>query len=612
MNGNLRNQNKIPASSLLRASKAVIWKLKTAIFKKQIALQDRFGLYSYQRWITQHEANIHKHSIQNTQLLSLEYQPLISFFIHYEEVRAEEIQKTLTTIMDQTYQNWEVCLVLDLMPDSDNAGDINTLTRECDRTRILRWKQDVNPEKLMFEALKMALGEFVMWLEPGDTLSSNMLYAVVKSLNSALKYDIIYFDEDQLAEDGTTRQAPFFKPDWSPELMISINYLLHAVFRRDLLLEVIGQGSCKEKDCYEDLIFRAIENTPRIHHIPLVLYHAGTFTRAIPIGSDSAQSRHCRWLEAHLERSGIQSAKAFLTIEGDVQVTWPVEGKKVSIIIPTKDHVEYLRKCINSIRELTNYKNYEFVLVDSGSCEEATHKYYSELRQDSDFHFVDYISEEFNFSAVLNLGARHAPGEILLFLNNDTEVIDPEWLDELVRWAERPEIGIVGAKLLYPDKTIQHAGIVVGLEGHASHVFSGAREGHRGPFGFVEWYRNYSAVTGACMAMRTEVFEEIDGFDESYQLVFSDIEICLRAIKAGYRVVYTPFARLIHHEGKTRYQHISSHDIKVGYAHLKITVEHGDPYYNPNLSSSVRIPTLRRHNEERPITRLINIYEQAS
>ena len=180
-----------------------------------------------------------------------------------------------------------------------------------------------------------------------------------------------------------------------------------------------------------------------------------------------------------------------------------------------------------------------------------------------------------------------------------------------MRWAEQPNIGIVGAKLLFPDGAIQHAGIVVGMEGHGSHVYAKAREGYQGPFGSVDWYRNCSAVTAACMMMRREVFNNIGGFDEHYELVFSDIEICQRAIKDGYRILYTPFARLIHHEGLTRHQHIPSHDIRVGYEHLKKIIEQGDPFYNPNLSYSIRMPTLKRPDEESPIERLNNILSQA-
>ena len=192
----------------------------------------------------------------------------------------------------------------------------------------------------------------------------------------------------------------------------------------------------------------------------------------------------------------------------------------------------------------------------------------------------------------------------MLFLNNDIEAIDPIWLEEMVRWASRPEVGVVGGKLLYPNRTIQHAGLVVGMEGHANHVFAGCQESYSGLFGSTEWYRDYSAVTGACMMMRRNVFEQVGGFNEAYHLAFNDIEICLRTIQAGYRVVYTPFARLVHHEGATRSTYKPSTDIKLATHHLKPLIQQGDPFYNPNLSLMNRIPTLRRHDEVPSLQRL--------
>ena len=220
------------------------------------------------------------------------------------------------------------------------------------------------------------------------------------------------------------------------------------------------------------------------------------------------------------------------------------------------------------------------MIVDNNSQEADTLAYYAQLQQAPNT-VVLKNQTAFNYSAYNNLGARHAHGDLLLFLNNDVEAIDPCWLDELVQWAERREIGAVGAKLLYPNGTIQHAGIVVGMEGHGSHVFMGQREGYTGPFGSVDWYRDVSAVTGACLMMRREVFEKIGAFNEDYLLVFNDIEICLRVLAHGYRVVYNPFARLIHYEGKSRGRYIPPDDIRLGYEHLKDLVAQGDLLLQP-------------------------------
>jgi GT2 family glycosyltransferase len=289
-----------------------------------------------------------------------------------------------------------------------------------------------------------------------------------------------------------------------------------------------------------------------------------------------------------------------------MQVAWQSPHLLASVIIPTRDQARYLRPCLNSILRETSFPDYEIILVDSGSREEATRLLYEELCGEPRVRRIEF-GGEFNFSAALNLGAREARGDVLVFLNNDTEVLDPGWLSELVRWACRPEIGVAGAQLRYPDGDIQHAGIILGMEGHASHVFAGRLPVATGPFGSAQWYRNYSAVTGACMAVRRAVFEQTGGFDERFELVFSDVEFCLRVIQAGFRVVYSPFACLIHYEGRTRARHIPPADIRLGRRLFGQIVKEGDPFYNANLSLSIRIPALRRPWEEQPLTRLEKI-----
>jgi GT2 family glycosyltransferase len=268
--------------------------------------------------------------------------------------------------------------------------------------------------------------------------------------------------------------------------------------------------------------------------------------------------------------------------------------------------VGYLENCVRSVLEKNTYPHYELIIVDNSSQETATRQFYNQLISEPRVRILENPSQ-FNYSAFNNFGARHAQGDLLLFLNNDIEAQQDDWLEELIRWTERTGVGIVGTKLLYPDGSIQHAGIVVGMEGHASHVYQGAGSDTNGPFGHVDWYRNYSAVTGACMLIRKDVFQQIGGFNEKYQLVFNDVEICLRAIRAGYRVVLTPYAGLIHHEGMTRAKFIPKDDILQGYQDVRAVIETGDPYYNPNLSYAYHIPTLKRNHEEEPSERISKI-----
>ena len=299
-------------------------------------------------------------------------------------------------------------------------------------------------------------------------------------------------------------------------------------------------------------------------------------------------------------------ARVHYLSSGEAQATWSFDEKLVSIIIPTRDKAAVLKRCLDSIFNQTRYRRFEIILVENNSQQAETLAYYQQLKSIPEVRLLEFPGT-FNYSAANNLGARQALGEWLLFLNNDIEIIDPGWLEELCRWVSRPEVGAVGAKLLYPDGRIQHAGIIVGMEGHASHVFAGVKEGYSGLFGSVNWYRDNSAVTGACLAVRREVFEGVSGFDEGYVLAFSDVDICQRILQQGYRVVYTPFARLVHHEGMTRKRYIPAQDIRRGAEHLERVVKQGDPYYNPNLSYAVRIPTLKRPREEEPIVRLEKI-----
>jgi len=576
------------------------WKLKTAAFKKMICLQDRFGLYSYHRWIDENELSSKHLAKQSFQVKTFKNKPVFVFLIPFDEESHDDLIYTYRAIKEQTYSYWNVHII----SKSTHIYEVAELEGDT-RVNIQLLTPDTEVNQATVAATESAKGDYLIVAKPGDVPAPNLLFEAAESLQNNSKHDIVYYDEDYLGTGEGERLEPFFKPDWSPELMISINYLIHAAFRIDLFVEIIHQTGSDPIRGYGDLTFRATESASKIHHIPEVLYHKRT---RYEIPSQADLLTHCRNVEGHLTRQGISDPRANLVKDNHVRVSWPVPKVTVSIIIPTKDNLEYLQTCIRSILQFTKSATYEIILIDSGSQEEQTHKYYAEITKKSNIQLISYnCGDNFNFNTALNLGASHSQGEILLFLNNDTEILDSEWFDEMVRWAARPEVGIVGAKLLYPNHTIQQAGIVIGMEGHASHVFAGIEEGYQGPFGSVSWYRNYSAVTGACMAIRRQVFEQVGGFDEDYTLVFSDVQFCLQVIEAGYRVVYTPYARLIHHEGQSRFSYIPDKDIQLAYSHFKHIVKKGDPYYNPNLSHAVRIPTFKRKNEEVPLERLEKI-----
>jgi GT2 family glycosyltransferase len=583
--------------------KRVILKLKT---KEPIQVSGQEEIDEYHIWIVENEPKETELEYQKTESKNFKYRPLISIITPVYNPPHTVLKEMFDSVLSQTYENWELCVV----DGASNIKEVKITLKQYDerdsriRIRFLNENKGISGNSNL--ALDMAKGEFIALLDHDDLLAPHMLFEVVTRLNEKPKTDLVYFDEDKVTEDSHIRHSPFFKPDWSPDLLLSINYLTHPVIRRSLI-DSVGTFTPEMDGTQDwDLVFRCMEKSDRIEHIPKILYHWRQIQGSAATLLDAKSwvfDRQLQCVNNHLFRMGIKNAEVSFASPGYLKVEWPSSGKKVSIIIPTKDKFEYLKKSVESILNNTTYTNFEVILIDNGSSDQNVLDYYQNLSSDKRLKIVENPGD-FNFSAANNLGGKHATGEYFLFLNNDIEVLEPDWLEEMVRWADREEIGVVGGKLLYPDGTIQHAGVVIGMEGHASHVFWGAQEKQSGPFGSVDWYRNFMAVTGACMMIRRKVFEEVGGFDERYLLVFSDIEICMRVVERGYRVIYNPFVRLRHYEGKSRGNHMPSQDIQLGFDHFIELVEKGDPYYNPNLSYSSRMPMIADLNEEGRIERL--------
>ncbi len=543
---------------------------------------------------------------QRAEAASWDWRPLISFITPVYQPPVNVLEALLESVLAQTYDRWELCIADASLQTPETRKLLQSYASRDDRIRLQLLEANLGICGNSNAALRMASGEYIAILDHDDLLAPDMLFEVARRIRKNPAVDVIYFDEDKLSADGTERREPFFKPDFAPEMLISANYLTHAVYRKRLVEDTGGFDPAFEGCQDWDLAFKVTERTEHIIHIPRVLYHWRQVSGSTA-GEFGAKGyvfeRQLRCVRGHLERLGMKNVQTSFPFPGFLRATWPVPGRKVSIIIPTKDKVAFLKRTIDSILKKTDYPDFEIVIVDNGSRQRNTLKYFAKLQDNHKVKIVDY-NEKFNFSRANNIGAAHASGDLFLFLNNDMKILHADWLEELVRWAERPEIGIVGAKLLYPDDSIQHAGVIVGMEGHASHVFWGYRERQSGPFGSVDWYRNFTAVTGACMLIRRDTFEEIGSFSERYVLAFSDIELCKRAIDNGYRVVYTPFARLYHFEGKSRGDHIPSIDIRVGYDDLMALVESGDPFYNPNLSYIERKPLILSPDEEDRVARL--------
>ena len=534
----------------------------------------------YRTWIARNEPAGADLARQRVDARAMPYRPVFTVVIPAEDAPPALLDASIRSAVDQSYDRWEL-RVAARPPRSAEVERLAAAWVEKDaRVHI----DGAGASPIPFGGA----GEFVARLAAGDTLAPNALFEAARLLNEHRGAEIIYFDEDALSADGRTRSSPFFKPGWSPEMLLSVNYLAHALIKRTLL-EDIGLDVARAGPW--DLALRCSERTREIRRIARVLYHSRAGAPPAPPGPEDLRA-----LEAHCRRQGIAGARAAVVPPGVVRLTWPAGDRHVSIIIPNKDREPFLRRCLTSLLRHTGYPRFEILIVDTGSTDEAIRRYYADLAHERRIRVLEHPGP-FNFSAANNAGARGATGDLLLFLNNDTEALNQDWLEEMVRWADRPEIGAVGAKLLYPDGTIQHAGIVVGLRGLAHHIYRQAGETRVDLFGSVDWYRDYLAVTGACLMMRRQVFDEVGGFDERYRIAYSDIEMCLRIHGRGYRIVYTPFARLRHDEGATRGGVYPPSDTRRALAHMGGLVASGDPYFHPGLSHESLLPALPRRGD---------------
>jgi len=413
-------------------------------------------------------------------------------------------------------------------------------------------------------------------------LEPDALFETVKQLLKYPDADLIYSDEDKLTETGF--DAPFFKPDWSPDFFLSYNYLCHfTTIRLSLVREVGGFRPGYDFAQDYDLFLRITSRSNRIHHIPRILYHwrrsAGSTSISIRSKPDALEAAR-RGLTDHLAR---------VHQPGHVAIDWRTHGfrirrqiieeKKIAIIIPTRDRIDLLARCIASIEAKTAYENYEIAVVDNDSQSDEAHEYFRNFP-----HRLLRFSGPFNYSAINNFAVEKTDAPWILFLNNDTEVIESDWLTAMAEHVQRPEIGAVGARLIFRDETIQHAGVVLGVRGMAKHAFCGLPAEAPGVCRQLQMTRNYSAVTAACLLTRREVFQEVGGFDEeNLPVIFNDVDLCLKIRQAGYLIVYTPFAKLYHDESATRRTSVEPREAAILRARWPEMVGR-DPYYNPNLS----------------------------
>ena len=570
------------------------WKengLKALLKKSKHKIQGIDNDYDYGEWYDLTKPTEEELAAQRTAVF--EYMPKLSVVIPAYKTPERYLKEMLNSILAQTYENWEICIA-----DGSPAGE--SCERVLKRYAERRFKYVILGENKGISgntnaAMDMAAGDFIVLADHDDTLPPHALYEVVKAINEHPEADVIYSDEDKMDMDGGALFDPHFKPDFNIDLLRSVNYICHLfVVSHDLAARTGGFRQEFDGAQDHDFIFRCIETAEKVGHIPEILYHWRTHkasTADNPASKMYAFDAGKRAIEAHLKRTGTEGIVSHTPDLGFFRVKYPVQGQPlVSVIIPNKDEKETLKACIDSIREKTEYPNYEIIIVENNSTTDEIFQYYKELSQDPRIRLLRW-KKEFNYSAINNYGVRHANGEYLLFLNNDVTVITPGWIKELLGVCQRPEVGAAGVKLIYPDNTIQHAGCVIGLGGIAGHMFVDMPANRTGYLHKASILQDMSAVTAACMMMKRTAFEEAGGFTEKLSVAFNDVDLCLKVRKNHKLIVYDPYVQLYHMESKTR----GAEDNKEKVRRFQEEIEYmrcqwldilkkGDPYYNKNLS----------------------------
>ncbi|WP_206744213.1 glycosyltransferase family 2 protein [Caldanaerovirga acetigignens] len=514
-----------------------------------------------------------------------QYNPVISIVMPVRNTDLTYLKRSISSVCNQVYPYWELCIVNDGSDKWEVTEVLESFRAKDKRIKVVNLPQSKGIVGATNAALSIATGEFIGFLDHDDELAPHALLQVVRCLNKQPELDVIYSDEDRII--GDRRCEPFFKPDWSPDLMLSMNYIGHfLVIRRKLIEKLGGLRPEAEGSQDYDLVLRVTEKTNRIAHIPEILYHwritPGSVTNR-PESKARAFEAAQKALASALERRRIQGQVVQIG-EGRYRIKYIVQGTpRISIIIPTKDKAHLLQRCVATIQERSSYKNYELIIVDNHSKDQATMDYLTFIQQRGICKVISF-SEPFNYAKINNFAVQQAEGEYLVFLNNDTEVISPDWLEELLSYAQQKRIGAVGAKLLFPNNTIQHAGVIIGLGGVAGHAFYSLPASDPGYMGLADVTRNCAAVTGACMMLRRIVFEEVGGFDEELDVAYNDVDLCLRIIQHGCYIVWTPHAVLYHHESASRGYYQPERNIRYFCEKWRDFLDRGDPFYNPNLA----------------------------
>ncbi|MEE4892196.1 glycosyltransferase family 2 protein [Pseudomonas alliivorans] len=557
------------------------------------------GPLSYTQWVEQFDTiNDMDRLGMYEEVGNWRLRPLLSIIMPVYNPPIDMLRDAIESIQTQVYFNWELCVADDASTDDQVRLFLEQSAKSDHRIKVAYRKENGHISKASNSALDIAEGEFIVLMDNDDALPEHALFWVAKTINKYPEAAIIYSDEDKIDEEGV-RSSPYFKTDWNPYLFRSHNMISHlGVYRKELVDKVgrfrIGMEGSQDYD----LALRCSEqvDAAQIIHIPRVLYHWRMHAGSTAMSSDEkpyAQTAGQRAIDEHLKRSGIAGHAELLDF-GMYRVHYDLPEQKplVSLIIPTRNAYALVKQCIESIREKTLYPHYEIILVDNGSDDLQSLQYFESLAR---LEGVTVIRDdgEFNYSAINNKAVAHAKGELVGLINNDIEVISPEWLGEMVSLALQPNAGAVGARLWYPDDRLQHGGVIMGPLTLAGHAHKMLPRGHHGYFGRAALIQGMSAVTAACLIVKKSIFEEVGGLNEKeLKIAFNDVDLCLKIMAAGYQNIWTPNADLYHHESATRGiedtpEKIQRFMSEVEYVQCKWRgVINDDPFYNPNLTFS--------------------------
>ena len=606
------------------------------VFKRIFKIKEnrKTNQEAYQIWIEKNTPN--EDELEKQKTTKFTYAPKISVVVPMYNTDEKFFQDLIESLNNQTYANWELCLA-DGSPKKNENLEKYYEKNEKIKYNFLGKNEGISENTN--EAIKMATGDYVGFLDHDDILSEEALFQVVKVINQDLKTDFIYTDEDKI-DENYERFEPYFKPDYSPETLECNNYITHFVVVKKEIIEKIGKLNSEFNGAQDfDFVLRATKVANKIKHISKILYHWRVHKNSTAYIADTknyAFEAGKKVIEADLKREGKSATVEFgQEVPGIYKIKYEVIGNpKVSILIPNKDNIKLLKKCITSILKFTTYENYEINIIENNSEKKETFKYYEELVKNSKIKILNFNKHtifdingekslenktlnkgleknnieknienietkenelqkvsEFNYSALINFGVKNVDGEFVLQLNNDTKLITKDWLEIFIGYAQNSEIGAVGARLYYEDKTIQHAGIIVGVSGIAGNALVNLPYGKHAYFGREAATRNVLAVTGACLFARRSLYYEVGFMDEKeFKVAFNDVDFCLKLYENGYRNVYNPYIELIHYESKSRGYEISeekeerfekeANNFKRKWSkYIKY-----DPYYNKNLS----------------------------